>query len=229
MDFELLDLETILRQYGRGTVWYAVDEAGDPTVWDGTSELNLEHLGDTEGDIVFTPNNAVATLTLPEISGGAVHDAIDTGEAPTLDIPLFLADPDLFSIIAPRGSASAGHIRVCDVAERTIVIFPEKLFKIAGSGDGCTYGTLAYDGTSWTLDDVALTAAQETLLEVSLWLWRGYFNRPNTTFKGGHGDDGKNIETVQFVPMMHPALPDGHRLYTRGDPATAEISIEGTS
>lgn len=227
MDYELLDLETVLRQYGRGTVWYAVDESGNPTRWDGTSELLLEHLGDTEGDIVFTPNNSVATLTLPEISGGAIHDAIDTGENPTLEFPLFLADPDLLPIVAPRGSASAGHIRVCDVAERTIVVFPEKLFNITG---GCTYGTLSYTlAEGWKLEGVALTAAQETLLEVSLWLWRGYFTRPTSTFKGGHGDDGKNIETVTFNTMMHAGMPDGHRLYTRGDPATAGILIEGTS
>jgi hypothetical protein len=228
MDFTLLDLETVLRQYGRGTVWYAVDGLGEPTRWDGTSELNLAHLGDTEGDIVFSANNSVATLTLPEISGGAIHDAIDTGESPTLEFPLFLADPDLLPIVAPRGSASAGHIRVCDVAERTIVVFPEKLFKVGT--DPCTYGTLAYTlATGWTLNTVALTAAQQTLLELSLWLWRGYFTRPNTTFKGGHGDDGKNIEPVTFNPMMHPGMPDGHRLYTRGDPATAGILIEGTS
>jgi hypothetical protein len=227
MDYELLDLETVLRQYGRGTVWYAVDEAGDPTRWDGTSELLLNHLGDTEGDIVFSPNNAVATLTLPEISGGAVHDAIDTGENPTLEFPLFLADPDLLPIVAPRGSASAGHIRVCDVAERTLVLFPEKLFNVTG---GCTYGTLSYTlAEGWKLEGVALTAAQETLLEISLWLWRGYFTRPNSTFKGGHGDDGKNIETVTFNCMMHASMPDGHRLYTRGDPATAGITIEGAS
>jgi len=227
MDFNLLDLETVLRQYGRGTVWYAVDESGDPAQWDGSSAISLAHLGDTEGDIVFTPNNIVATLTLPEISGGAVHDAIDTGENPTLEFPLFLADPDLLPIVAPRGSASAGHIRVCDVAERTVVLFPEKLFNVAG---GCTYGTLAYTlATGWTLEGVALTAAQETLLELSLWLWRGYFTRPASTFKGGHGDDGKNIESVTFNCMMDASKPDGHRLYTRGDPATATIDLEGAS
>ena len=232
MDYTLLDLETVLRSYGRGVVFYAHDgvppAVGDPEAWDGTTELQLAHLGDTEGDIVFTPNNTQATLTLPEISGGAVHDAVDLGEAPTLELPLFLADPDLLPIVAPRGISSAGHIRVCDVAERTLVVFPDELFQVAG--EGCTYDTLSYTlATGWQLGGVALTAAQETLLEMALWLWRGYFVRPNSTFKGGHGDEGKNIEPVTFTLMMHPTMPDGHRLYTRGDPAAAGILLEGAS
>ena len=228
MDYTLLDLETVLRQIGRGTVWYAVDESGNPTVWDYTSALTLEHLGDTEGDIAFNPNGQVATLTLPEISGQAIHEATDLGEGPTLDLPLFLADPDLLPIVSPRNSAHAGHIRTCDVAQRTIVIFPEELFQVSSAS--CTYGTLSYTVSGgWKVNNVALTSAQETILENALWCWAGFFTRPNTTFKGGHGDDGKNIETVTFNLMMHPSLPDGHRLYTRGDPATYSIDITGNS
>jgi hypothetical protein len=227
MDYTLLDLDTVLRSIGRGTVWYGVDDDGDPLEpWDGTVELNLQHLGDTEGDIVFTANDTVATLTLPEISGDAIHEAVSTGENPTLEFPLFLADPDLFPIISPRGTCSAGKSRVCDVSERTLVVFPEKLFELTG----CTFATLAYTlATGWTLNGVALDAAHQTLLELSLWLWRGYFSRPTRTYKGGHGDDGKNIETVTFHLMQSPWLPEGHKLYTCGDPAAANILLEGTS
>lgn len=223
MTYTLLDLETLLRKIGRGVVFYAVDGSGDPVRWDAASELNLTHLGDTEGDITFEPNGSVANLTLPELSGDAIHEATHLGENPQLDIPLFLADPDLLSIVSPVGQAGAGYGRVRDVSERTVVVFPEGLFQEANG----TFDDLAYtSGGGWTVGGDALTADQETQLENSLWLWRGYFERPTRSFYGGHGDDGKNIETVMFRVMMHPDLPEGQRLFTIGDPSAVSIDIE---
>lgn len=230
MNYSLLDLQTLLRKYGRGVVFYAHDgvgEVGNPVRWDGASPLNLTHLGDTEGDINLVANGTVANLTLPEISGDAIYEATYTGENPQAQIPLFLADPDLLPIVSPINQAGAGHVRVRDVSERTLVMFPEALFRDAG--DPPAYGTLAFSGGVWTLDGSPLTDAQETLLALSVWLWRGYFERPDRMFLGGHGDDGKNIVTVNFNVMMHPSLPDGQRLYTVGDPAGVSVDIESGS
>jgi len=226
MDLTLLNLETIARKYGRGVVAYAVDAPGGaPVRWDGTSALVLEHLTDTEGDIAFNPNGMNADLTLPEIAGDAVFESTYVGEAPTLELPLFMADPDLLTIISPLADAGGGHIRVRDVSERTVVIFPEALFRMA---DG-SYDALAYGVGGWTVGGVALTAAQQVLLAHSIWFWRSYFDRPQRTFKGGHGNDAKNIITVTLHAMMHPTMPDGQRLYTTGDPALQAISILGVS
>lgn len=227
MNYTLLDLQTLLRKYGRGVVFYAVDGLGDPTVWDYASSLELTHLGDTEGDINLVANGSVANLTLPEISGGAIYEATYTGENPQVQIPLFMADPDLLPIVSPINQAGAGHGRTRDVSERTIVVFPEALFKNT-SVDPAVYATLAFAGGAWTLGGSPLTAAQQTLLGLSVWLWRGYFERPDRSFLGGHGDDGKNIVTVNFNVMMHASMPDGQRLYTVGDPATAGINLEAS-
>lgn len=229
-DFTLLDLQTLLRKYGRGVVFYAHDgglpSVGNPTRWDGVDRLDLAHLGDTEGDITFVANPAVANLTLPEISGGAIYESTAVGENPQLQIPLYLADPNLLPIISPIGQAGAGHVRVRDVSERTIVIFPEDLFRDSAE----VYQTLGYTtGGGWLLNGVSLTAAQLTLLDISVWAWRGYFERPDRMFLGGHGDDGKNIAQVNFNLMMHPTLPDGQRLYSVGDPADVAIDISGGS
>jgi hypothetical protein len=225
MNLNLLDLEAVLRRIGRGVAYYAIDEDGDPIMWDGASALEIAQLGDTEGDITVNANGTVANLTLPEISGDAVHEATATGENPTIELPLFLADPDLLPVLSPTGGASAGHIRVRDVSERTLVLFPEGLFR---KTDG-TYAELAHAGGAWTLDGEALDAAHQTLLGLSVWFWRGYFPRPTRMFRGGHGDAGKNIESVTFQAMMHPDMPDGHRLYTLGDPAAADIDLSGGS
>lgn len=229
MDYTLLDLEELLRKYGRGVIFYHHDgdddAVGDPARWDGASQLFLAPLGDTEGDIVLEPNATVADLTLPEIAGDAIFESTYTGENPQLQIPLYLADPDLLPVVSPIGQAGAGHIRVREVSERTLVLFPEALFRKA---DG-TYATLQFTGGQWLLDGDPLTASLLTFLELAVFLWRGYFERPTRSFLGGHGDDGKNIQTVNFNVMMHPDLPDGQRLYTVGDPATHLIDLEGGS
>lgn len=221
-NYNLLDLTTILRAIGRGVVLYAPR-------WDRDVPLALTHLGDTEGDITIATNPEVAALTLPELSGPAAHEADYTGENPTVELPLFLADPALLSIVSPTGGASAGATRRRGVAEYTLVVMPEALF-LKNNVDGAPERKqLAFAGGVWTLDGVALSAEQTELLGQSTWIWRGYFNRPPRSFKGGAGDAKKAIETVSFQGMHHPGMPEGHMLYTIGDPADAEINLDGES
>lgn len=232
MDYQLLSMDDNLRRIGRGAIFFATatDAAGDrtPVLWDRSGPLYLKHLGDTEGDISLVANGEVATLTLPELSGSAVYEATDLGENPALEFPLFLADPDLYPIISPRGVSSAGYSRVCDVRDFTVVVFPETLFR--ETGVACEYGDLEYTTAGgWKLDGVALTGAQLSKLEVTLWLWRVYSERPTMMFRGGHGDYGKALEDVRFVGMFHPDMPEGHKLWTRGDPNTQGIDLEGGS
>jgi hypothetical protein len=86
-----------------------------------------------------------------------------------------------------------------------------------------------FTGGVWTLGGSALSATQLALLDSSFWLWRGFFNRPPRRFLGGAGDARKNIETVSFQAMQHPDMPEGHRLYTTGDPADSSINLDGMS
>lgn len=230
MDFSLLNMDNILRAIGRGVIAFATatdaDDDRDPILWDGTTELELKQLGDTEGDIIYTPNGADAILTLPELSGEAPREVTHLGYAPLLDFPLFLVDPDLYPIINERGISSGGSERVCDPTYFTAVVFPERLFREADcSFDGLTYST----AEGWKLGGVAFTAAQLTMLETVLWLWKVYAKQSNIEFKGGHGDDGKNIAAVQFVSVWADAMPNDHHLWTRGDPNTQGIDLDGMS
>lgn len=223
-NYNLLDLTTIRRHLGgRGVVLYAPR-------WDRNGALALTHLGDTEGDIVVSTNPEVSALTLPELSGPAAHEADYTGENPTVEIPLFLADPTTLAIVSPTGAASAGATRRRAVQEYTLVIIPETLFLVNNAAGAPERKQLAFTTAGgWTLNGVALTADQLDLLESSVWLWRGYFSRPPRSFRGGAGDAKKAIETVTFQAMHHPGMPEGHMLYTTGDPALAEIDLDGAS
>lgn len=221
-NYNLLDLTTILRRIGRGVVFRA-------NRWDRNGALALTHLGDTEGDISIATNAEVAALTLPELSGPAPHEADYTGENPVVEIPLYLADPALLAIVSPIGSNSAGATRRRAVVEHTLVVFPEALFLVNNESGAPERKQLAFAGGDWTLDGDPLSADQIELLGLSVWFWRGYFNRAPRSFKGGAGDASKAIETVSFQVMHHGVMPEGHMLYTQGDPADAEINLEGES
>jgi hypothetical protein len=219
--YSLLDLSQVIRSWGRGVVFRA------PKWSPGDGPLSLTHLGDTEGDINIATNGETAGLTVPELTGPAVHEFDYTGENPVIEIPLYLTDPTLLALVSPSGSAQAGRSRRSAPVEHTLAIFPEPLFLVTDPTTGIvTSGTLELSGGSWTLDSVALDAAQLTFLDMSFWLWRAVFTRPPRKFHGGAGDARKNIETVSAQGMHHPDMPEGMHLYTMGDPTALGIDIE---
>lgn len=227
-ELNLLDLATVLRTIGRGVVFYAPGNGEGVEGWTpGSGPLNLEHLGDTEGDIVFTPNAETSGITLPEVTGPARHNATFMGENPTLAFPLFLADPNLLDIITPTGSRHGGQSHRRKAKEYTIAIFPEALFLVPQNDGTFARAALDYTGGVWTLDGQPLSDEQEALLGMSLWCWRGYFDRPPRRFLGA--PDGKNIENVSFHLLHQAEMPEGAQLYSQGDPTDIEIDIEGGS
>lgn len=214
----------LITTYGRGIVFRS-------SKWipnDGA--LALTQLGITEGDISVNPNAATAKLTIPELTGPAAHETDYLGEDPTGEIPLYLADPSLIAVVSPSGSAHAGRSRRGPVAEHTLLVLPEALFLEAGAGGIVDDFDVSWDESgNWTFNGDALTAERQRLLDASMWLWRVVFNRPPRRFRGGAGDDKKNIETVSFVTMHHPDMPEGHHLYTTGDPFAQGIDLNGMS
>lgn len=217
-DFTLMDLTAVIRSYGRGVVYRA-------PVWDAASALVMEHAIDTEGDISIATNPEMAKLTLPELTGPAAHETDYTGEDPVIEIPGYLTDPATAASWSPTGTASAGRQRRTAPVEYTVAIFPEALLLTLVGGIP-TPGTLAFSGGAWTLNGTPLTPAQLTLLDHVFWAWRCTANRPPRRYLGGAGDARKNIETVSIQLMHHPDMPNGHHLYTIGNPADYGIDLE---
>jgi hypothetical protein len=222
-NFNLASVANLVGSYGRGVVFYA--DKWDPTA----GALVMSQLGVTEGDIVVTPNAATAGLTFTELTGPAKHEMDYLGEDPVVEIPLFLTDPTLIAVVSPSGSQHGGRSRRGSVKEYTLAIFPEALFLQAGVDGIVTDYTVSYDDVTgvWSFNGLALTSQQQAYLDVSLWLWRVMFNRPPRRFRGGAGDDKKNIETVSTQTMHHPDLPEGHHLFTTGDPGEFGITLAG--
>lgn len=230
--FTLQDLSQIRRAVGRGVVFIAGQEGSAgfvPGVWNGTSEIVLHHLGDTEGDIKADPKSEIALLTTPELTGPAPREADAVGEAPTIEIPMYLSDPSLRDWLSPTGFRSGGQSVRMPVKEHTLIIIPEMALATTDESGNPTRGALAFDGDEWTLDDDTLPAANADLLQYMFSAWRGYFAKPPMTFRGGAGDAKRDIDTVTFTLMHHNAMPAGHKLYTIGDPAGFGIALGGTS
>lgn len=215
--YQAKDLGEVLRSIGRAVVFYA--DAWTP----GDGELELEHLGDTEGEIEPDVETEYSELVLEELGGGPREKDVQN-ETITLEIPLFLADPELLPVISPTGSASAGYSRPRGVYERTLVIFPERLLVADdGTRKELTYST----GDGWQLDSESLSEDEERLLGLSLWVWRGHFDRQLPAWRAD--EHGKVVRPCTFMGMHQSAMPEGNMLYTVGDPGDEDIDITGGS
>lgn len=214
---QLGDLDTTVFSIGKGAVFYA-------DAWDFDSNLytSLDFLGFTEGPVSVEMNETFNELTLPEYTGDAPHKRFVQGEAPVATIPLFTADPALRAILSPTGGASGGRRRQQPVKEYTLVVLPEELF-LDPATDFQEDLVLAANGTSWTLGGVALSAEKDRLLNQAVWLWRGAFTKPPIRYQ--HEEGGKSVDEVTFSTMYQVAAPNGHRLYTIGDPYDAGIDV----
>jgi len=207
--FQLLDLTAQIRAIGRGSVFYA---PGAFQFAPGGTNLTLTHLGDTEGEITIAANEEYSDLTLPELTGPAIHDRYVTGESPQVTIPIFAADADLRAILSPVGSASGGYWRQRKVTEYTLVIFPEQLFIENNQQVSVSYDKVG----GWKIGADAATPEQLNLLDLSIWFWRGHFTRALPMYR--HEDGGKVVQQVTFQAMFNSSMPDGDRLYTVGRP-----------
>jgi hypothetical protein len=226
MNLTLKALNEAALEIGKAVILYA-------TKWDGTTKLTMEHLGDTEGAVTFDPQEQIGALRLPEVYGPATVKAWSVGAEPILTAPLFLADPDLREIITPTGDGIIGATARRPVAEYTLAVLPQALFynPLTGQNNAkVEYAT----GTGWRKSAVAtgdpdsftaLSAADQRLRDLSIWIWNGYWSRPPVTYEATVDDVVKNIEEATFTGMPNMAVLGGV-IATQGDPATYGIDID---
>lgn len=221
--FSLNAIDLASAAIGRAAVFYAQTSSPSvPTYWDGTGDINLEHLGYTEGAITPTANGSFSTLTLPELMGEAPLKVYQQGEAPVLQFSVLCGTQALAKLFSPTYSGSAGYKRWRENSYITLALFPESLF-IESNAEVAVAFTKGSPG-SWTVGGNAATATQLAQIDLSIWCWKGYFTRVPPTFNPADG--GKALQQVEFHLVQDLTKPDGHQLYTLGDPADASIDID---
>ena len=103
------------------------------------------------------------------------------------------------------------------------MIFPEELFLEGNAPVVVAYTTSG----GWTVGGNAATAAQDALVDKSIFFWRGHFESLLPRYI--HEDGGKLITEVIFHAMHNNAMQQGHHVYTIGAPELAATPIEISS
>lgn len=219
--YSLLDLTAQVRAIGRASVFYGTGPYGYVASPTG-ADLTLTHLGDTEGEITVEFNEEYTGMTLPELTGGALHNRYVSGENPRVTIPLYVADPDVRAILSPTGSASGGYQRRRAVTNYVLVLIPEEVF-IESNAQVALEATNTAGTMAWTVGGDAATPRQLELLDQSIWFWGGHFEKPGIPYR--HEDGGKAIMEVTYQSILNSDMPDGHMLYTIGRPDQADTAI----
>lgn len=225
---------TAYKDIGRGLVFYSTESAVStvPKKWVQADELFLRRLCETHGVIEQTPNTAMQNLTAPELTGEAPLKSYAQGEAPVLTVPMFNGNPDLRKVCSETYNASAGYPHQIPVRQHTVVIMPQQLFFNAAADPAKYDLVLDPNGGAWTMtaplgSPVALTTEQTRLLGLSVWIWKAHWRKAAIQF--AHDDGGRAVGSSDLVMMIDEDMPEGHQLYTVGDPYDAGIDIEGGS
>lgn len=198
------DLLSTFKAIGKGFVF-----VGDPFAAGG-----LKPLGMTEGEIKVAFAQEFNDLKFPEYTGPAVHDRRLTGENVTVTIPLILGDPLLFETLSPIKKGSGGYTSQQKVLTMSLLVIPQAEM----SASGITY-TPPTTGTTPTPGSWSPAAPKQ-----AVWVWKGHFTRPGMNYK--QADGGKVIAETTFQAMFSTdtRLPEGHKLYTIGDPVAAGVT-----
>lgn len=234
MEFSLEALNEAALELGKGVILYAVDNEGDPVEWDGTADIDLAHLGDTQGVIKFTSNEQLGTLKLPEVYGDAALRAYVTGADPVLTAPLFLATPSLRQLISPTRNGLIGSGSRTPVARWTLVVLPQALFYDETDPIPGNKADISFSGSAWTKktydqpEGRALTTDEERLLGLGIWMFSGYWERPPVTYEATVNDVVVNVEECTFHVLRSTAALLQGTLAIVGLPEDYDIDIAPT-
>ncbi len=194
-------LAEALRSIGNAEVYI-----GNPLIADG-----MDSLGATEGTATFSAPNEMNMLTAPEMTGGTPHSATVTPGAVTIRVPVIMGDPALLAKIAPWGTASAGWSTPQSVTETSALLIPR-----AEVGGGLAYNAAQTRWERTAGNNVAAANGVDAAPKHAIWLWRAYLSFGDLPFAYANG--GKVITEVTITAMFSGSKPEGHKIYTIGDP-----------
>lgn len=193
---------------------------GDPFTADG-----MESLGPTEGRITFAAPREMNALTAPELTGGTPHQATVTEGAITITVPI-ISDGDLDALMAkinPTGIGGGGSSEPQDVFTTSVLLIPRRQI-----GGGLSWNAAAatpqWERVASGSVDAAVGA--DAAPTAAVWLWRAHPSFGELPFVYENG--GKQVVDVTFTAMWYDgavAIPEGHKVWTVGDPRRVGVAI----
>lgn len=181
-------------------------------------------IGAIEGRIRFSAPKNLNLLTAPELTGDTPHQAQSTPGAATITVPL-ISDGDIAALLAkisPTGQGGEGTSQPQDVFTTSLLIIARK--EVAGG--------LSNAGTVWTrVAKGSIPGGSGVGFEPksAIWFWRAMANFDELPYVYENG--GKQVVDVTFTAMWYngaQTIPEGHKIYTVGDPRRTGVAIPVT-
>lgn len=180
---------------------------GDPFTVNG-----MISLGAIEGNVEVAAPQTMNSLTAPEMTGGVPHQATTVLDAVTITVSVIMGDTALYPKISPTGDSSGGYSFPQPVAETSVLVIPRA--EVGGGLTWDTTGTPAWKRTAgFGVGAATGTAAQP---KNAVWFWRATPTFGNLPYSYANG--GKVLTQVTFHAMFDAARPEGHKVFTIGNP-----------
>lgn len=181
---------------------------GDPI----TAINGMLSLGGVEGTIEVSPGYNSNALTAPELTGDVAHQVVTTLGNVTVKIPLIISDMSVIPKISPTGTTGGGFSIPQKVAETAVLIVPRA--QVGGNLSNATGITSGYVRTAG--NGVGALSGAGAAPTNAIWFWRATPTYASLPFQYGNG--GKIIIEVTFTAMFDGTKPEGHKVFTIGDP-----------
>ena len=197
----------------RPTLANAVAAIGKAQVYTGNPFTvgGMKALGSIEGEVSFNEDFQYNDLTT-EQTGGVVHQRQVMLGSVTITAPIVFSNVEAYASTHPLGLAHGGHSRQQPAAETSVMIVPD--FEHAADGTFAYNIAGAETTPSW----------KPAPPKHAVFLWRASRTRDALSFQQDNG--GKRVITVTFTGMWFDgaAVPEGHKVYTIGDPVAAGVT-----
>jgi hypothetical protein len=188
---------------------------GDPFASGGGGMVAI---GAKEGEISVEVDEEYNDLTAPELTGPAVHQRTVMGVSVRITVPVIAGETDLYPITSPLGQSGGGVSYPLPVVPTSVLVIPN--LEVGGGLANATGATSGWVRTAGAGAAAATEAAAAP--KHAVWLWRAAPERPSRSFSYENG--GKQIWNVTFQSMFDGDRPEGHKVYTVGDPTAQGIT-----
>lgn len=183
----------------------------------------VETMGQKEGRVEVANDQVWNQLTAPEITGPMVHDETLDGENLVVTIPLVVpADGGFWADTSPTATAGGGFSFPQVPTDTMVAIIPDNEV-----GGGLRYDSVTPEWVRLAGNGIAAANGAAAAPKNALWIWRARVSRGAPAFDRANG--GKMIVPVTIQAKYRQEstvgndMPEGHHLYSWGDPAAIGV------